>query len=222
MNYTRFAIFYLPDGDLATFGASWLGWDVMRGCQVDQVDVPGLDEATTDPRKYGFHATLKPPFHLRAGATTDDLKGAVADLASRLPASSCSGLRPQALGRFIALVPAGGAAEINGIAAACVTELDDFRAPLSFSDLARRRASRLTAQQDAYLVQRGYPYVLDAFRFHMTLTGRVPKGHADHWLAVVANHLPPLPKPFHLNDLALVGERQDGFFELIQRFTLSG
>jgi hypothetical protein len=222
MSYTRFAIYYLPCGELATFGASWLGWDVTRGTKVDRFDIPRLSDVTKRPCKYGFHATLKPPFALRAGATPDDLVTAVSDLASRLRKGRCSGLRPQALGRFLALVPSGDAVEISCIAAACVTELDAFRAPLSEADLARRRASHLSPQQDAYLVRWGYPYVLDAFRFHMTLTDRVPKTDLDHWLSAVSQHLPPLPTPFDLSDLALVGERKDGFFELVQRFNLSG
>ena len=49
-----------------------------------------------------------------------------------------------------------------------------FRAPLSDADKARRLKSPLTPAQHAYLEAYGYPYVGDAFRFHMTLTGSLP------------------------------------------------
>ena len=65
MTYTRFAIYDAPiDDALASFGATWLGWDVRIGGATRQIDVAGLDDITMTPRKYGFHATLKPPFRL--------------------------------------------------------------------------------------------------------------------------------------------------------------
>jgi len=47
MSYTRFAIYYvLPEGPLADFGADWLGWDVVRGVEAPQPDLPGLHDIT--------------------------------------------------------------------------------------------------------------------------------------------------------------------------------
>ena len=50
---------------------------------------------------------------------------------------------------------------------------DSFRPPLSPDDRARRNPDKLTARQRDYLDRWGYPYVMEEFRFHMTLTGRL-------------------------------------------------
>ena len=52
---------------------------------------------------------------------------------------------------------------------------EPFRAALGEADRARRLKSPLTPAQRAYLEAYGYPYVGDAFRFHMTLTGSLPQ-----------------------------------------------
>ena len=74
---------------------------------------------------------------------------------------------------FIAVVPAEPSAELTKLAADCVRELDSFRAPLTPEDRARRNPSALTPRQCEYLDRWGYPYVMEEFRFHMTLTGRL-------------------------------------------------
>ena len=59
MSYARYAIYFVPsEGPLATFGATWLGWDVVAGRDVPQFDLAGLRDITVKPRKYGFHGTL--------------------------------------------------------------------------------------------------------------------------------------------------------------------
>lgn len=217
MNFTRFAVYYLPRGDLAQFGAAWLGWDVDAGTPVPQPDVPGIAEATETPRKYGFHGTLKPPFRLADGTDVAGLTRAVTDLAARTAPAQADGLRVARIGRFLALVPQGDASGIARVAGACVTELDRFRAPAPGAELTRRRAAGLTPAQDALLLQWGYPYVLDEFRFHLTLSGKL-----DDSAALEAALSPPLPRPFRLDQIALVGERPDGRFQTIARFDLTG
>lgn len=221
MSYTRFAVYYLPaPGPMATFGATWLGWDVERGVPAETLPLPGLDDITMTPRKYGFHGTLKPPFRLAEGMTADGLADAVAGMAAQCAPAQAAGLRLARLGHFLALVPDGDQSGIARVAAACVTELDPFRAPASDAELARRRKAGLSAQQDALLLKWGYPYVLEEFRFHLTLSGRL-EGDAD-WERIAADHLPALPQPFEMAEVALVGERSDGRFELIQRYVLTG
>ncbi len=207
---------------MADFGAVWLGWDVARGCPADQLDIAGLDGVTETPRKYGFHGTLKPPFRLAEGCRLADLQDAVADLASRLGPATCGPLGLTKLGRFLALVPAAPTDDLAKLAAACVIELDSFRAPASEEELARRRATNLDAVQDANLTQWGYPNVLDAFRFHLTLTGSLASEEIAHWQAVLSANLPSLAHPFIVTELALVGERADGQFEVIHRYSLTG
>mgnify|MGYP000844843219 CR=1 FL=1 len=224
MSYTRFAVYYIPaDGPLATFGTKWLGWDVARGCAVVQPDIAGLTDVTEAPRKYGFHATLKPPFRLAESRTEAQLTTAVSMMAAGCAAAQCDGLALTAMGRFLALTPQGDVSGIGRIAETCVQEIDQFRAAPDAAELKRRSKTRLSDRQQTMLRAWGYPYVMDQFRFHLTLTERVPKLAIPEWKAHAVAHLPALPAPFVLDAVALVGERsQDGRFELVQRFALDG
>lgn len=223
MSYTRFAIYYVPPaGKLAEFGAQWLGWDVLQGMPCKQPDMAGFDDITMTPRKYGFHGTLKPPFRLAKGCNPDGLAAAVERCASGLAPVACDGLKLNRLGRFLALTPTGDMSALERLAAELVTGLDAFRAPAGADELARRRAAGLTPTQDAHLQRWGYPYVFDEFRFHLTLTGKLPEDQIPHWQEVATRLLPDLPTPFVIDSIALVGERADGRFELIQRYPLRG
>ena len=223
MSHTRFAIYYLPPaGALAAFGAEWLGWDVLAGGPVPQPGVPDIDGITATARKYGFHGTLKPPFRLAGGARPEVLADAVAEMAARCAPAECDGLALSLIGGFLALTPRGETGGIARVAAACVTDLDAFRAPPGEAELARRRKAGLTERQEALLARWGYPYVMEEFRFHLTLTGRLPEASQQAWRRAIAARLPDLPAPFVLDEVALVGERADGHFELIQRYALAG
>ena len=122
----------------------------------------------------------------------------------------------------MALTPRGETSALQRVAAACVRDLDGFRAPASAAELARRRAVGLSVCQDALLVQWGYPYVMEEFKFHLTLSGRLLKEDVDHWSQTVRRVLPDLSAPFVVDQIALCAERDDGRFELIQRYTLAG
>ncbi|MEM9578538.1 MAG: DUF1045 domain-containing protein [Pseudomonadota bacterium] len=223
MAHTRFAIYYVPpEGPLADFGAAWLGWDVIQGRIAESFDLPGLPGVTREPGKYGFHATLKPPFFLAEGQSPEALVQATSALAARLPPARCDGLDLTTLGRFLALTLRGDPHGINQIAADCVKELDSFRAAPSAEELARRRTPHLTVRQEAMLVQWGYPHVLEEFRFHMTLTGRMPRADIARWSERVTQLLPDLHRPFAVDQIALCGEREDRRFELIERYPLAG
>ena len=52
-------------------------------------------------------------------------------------------------------------------------EFDEFRRPADEAELARRRANGLSPRQEELLKRWGYPYVLEEWRFHLTLTGRI-------------------------------------------------
>ena len=80
------------------------------------------------------------------------------------------------IGSFIALVPQTQSADLQALAAQTVDYFDRFRAPLTAHDRQRRLQSPLTERQIAQLDRWGYPYVMEDFRFHMTLTGPI---HAD-------------------------------------------
>ncbi|WP_170333013.1 DUF1045 domain-containing protein [Ruegeria arenilitoris] len=227
MTFTRYAIYFAPPAraEWAKFATSWLGWDVETGNDVAHPVVDGVDVAavTQVPRKYGLHATMKPPFRLRDDQSVEALVDACARLAQMQPPVTLDGLEIARLGRFLALRPLGDEAALNTLAAACVRDLDSFRAPASEAELERRRRAGLSPEQDVNLVQWGYPYVMEAFRFHITLSGRLSKPT----LATVQDALqtrlgPLLPSPFEITDLVLVGEAEDGRFHLIHRYALSG
>lgn len=207
---------------MAEFGAAWLGWDIATGMPVSRPEVEGIDAITATPRKYGFHATLKPPFFLAEGGRLKNLEKAVEALACRLTPVSCDGLDLTALGGFLALTPRGNDSRINRLATEIVERLDAFRRLPSPAEIARRREVGLTARQEAMLARWGYPYVKDEFRFHMTLTGNLGPEDAARVMAEIRPLLPPLPSPFTLDEIALVGERPDGKFELLHRYALSG
>lgn len=225
MKFDRYAIYFTPQGSLAEAGAAWLGWDLARGRTVAHPDVAGLDVAalTETPRKYGPHATIKPPFVLAEGASADGLQAAFEVLCTRLAPVTLDGLALTPLGRFLALTPEGDTVALNAMAAEVVRGLDMFRAPPTEADLARRRQANLTPAQEANLIQWGYPYVMDAFRFHITLTSKLPKGDLPQVIAALAPYITPhLPQPFILDSLTLVGQAEDGMFHEVHRAALSG
>jgi Protein of unknown function (DUF1045) len=172
----RYAIYFIPsaDGALYRLGSSLLGYDCYRG--TDVAFPRGLPddwtELTAAPRRYGFHGTLMAPFRLRPGRDETGLLRAVARFVDA--ARDVAVIEPvvRALGRFIAIVPRERNVVLDRLAADCVTMFDDFRAPLSAGDRARRETG-LSARERSNLERWGYPYVFDDFRFHMTLTGPV-------------------------------------------------
>jgi putative phosphonate metabolism protein len=179
-SYPRYAIYYVPEPgcDLDRFGTELLGYDAYSGEDVAFPNgipqlAPDWRELTYDPRKYGFHATLKAPLSLARGKTETELLAACEAFA-RTP-RPIPVIRPVvgSISDFIAVVPANPSPELEELAADCVRQFDSFRAPLSSEDRARRNPSMLTARQCSHLDRWGYPYVMEDFRFHMTLTGRL-------------------------------------------------
>lgn len=225
--FKRYAIYYTPEATspLADFASAWLGWDSAAGAVVAHPSVNGLDVAavTDTPRKYGFHGTIKPPFRLAQGQTLDVLTAALARLCADARPVTLDGLELARLGRFLALVPTGGTSSLAALAALAVQELDVFRAPPTEAELAKRRAGNLTPAQDAHLVRWGYPYVLDQFRFHLTLTGKLDKptiALAENTLATCLAQLEL--SPYRIDSLTLLGEDTDGLFHQIHRYALTG
>ena len=223
MSYARFALYVVPDDvALADFGAQWLGWDIRRGRAVPQFPIAGLHDASMTPRKYGFHGTIKPPFRLADGTDADGLGVAIEDVAGTVAPVVMRNLEVAAMGGFLALRPTAPVDALLELAARFVKEIDPFRAPAGAEELQRRRANGLTETQDRNLIQWGYPYVLDEFRFHMTLTGRLDTEAQQHWMQQAIDALPIHPVPLTINSIALVGEREDGRFELLHRYALTG
>jgi putative phosphonate metabolism protein len=178
--YPRYAIYYAPapGSEVDLFGAHLLGYDAYSGNELPFPEaitqaVPDWRDLTRDPRKYGFHATLKAPLSLASRRTEIELLAACEAFAAtprRIPI-----IEPKidSISGFIAVIPAFPPAELLQLAADCTTGFDSFRAPLTTEDRARRNPSKLTARQVDQLDRWGYPYVMEDFQFHMTLTGRL-------------------------------------------------
>ena len=218
----RYAVYHTPrTGPLADAAAQWLGRDAASGAAHDQPH-PVLPALTTSPRRYGFHATLKAPFRLAKGETEDGLLHALHDLAAGLRPVSLDGLEVVSFGGFLALLPRGDPRALNTLAAKVVTGLDRFRAPLTEAERARRNPDALGHHQRALLDRWGYPYVLDAFRFHMTLSDRLTDAQAQVLLPLARAHFAGvLPQPYRLDTLAIFGEEEGGVFHLLHRVSLS-
>lgn len=228
MRFARFAIYVLPDtGSLAEFGAAWLGWDARTGRVTVPPELPALPmplaEMTEQPRKYGFHGTIKPPFRLADGQSEDRLRATFGTFCEKMAPVSIDGLDLAELGRFLALVPHGDTRALNGLAAATVREFDGFRATLTEAELAKRRHARLNPEQDRLLRMWGYPYVMEEFRFHLTLTGKLPKAKATALRTILEPILEPMmPTPFIVEALTLMGECEDGNFHRMETLPLTG
>jgi putative phosphonate metabolism protein len=225
--FRRYGIYVVPTGGFYRAGADWLGWDSVAGAPVAHAPVPDLpDQAevlTATPRKYGFHGTVKPPFFLAEGTNADGLDRAARAFCAHCAPVTIPRLEVRRLGGFIAIVPSEPSPALADLAAATVDALDPFRAPPSDAELARRRKARLTARQEALLQRWGYPYVMEEFRFHLTLTGRLEPGAADQARATLAQHFADaIPSPWLVDSLCLMGEDTDGRFHVLHRYTLAG
>jgi putative phosphonate metabolism protein len=188
----RYALYYASarERDLDRFGAKHLGYDAWTGEDLpfpDSVEnaVPDWRAITQDPRKYGFHATLKAPMTLADGKSEADLLAACATFAEK--PRSIPVIMPvvQSISGFIAVIAGEPSPELETLAADCVGFFDNFRAPLTPEDRTRRNPSKLTPRQCDYLERWGYPYVMEEFRFHMTLTGHLDAVRREPILAML-------------------------------------
>jgi 2'-5' RNA ligase len=177
---------------------------------------------TTDPRKYGFHATLKAPLSLAQGKTEAELVAACEAFADKPRPIPLITPVVDSISGFIAVVPAQPSAELKRFAADCVREFDKFRAPLTPEDRARRNPSALTQRQREYLDRWGYPYVMDDFRFHMTLTGRLDAERRPPLLAMLRSRFSELGLNSHAVDrIALFRqEKPDSRFRVVKHWKL--
>ena len=187
---TRYAVYFVPAAESALyrFGSSVLGYDCYTGNDLPPREEFASDaalwrELSAEPRRYGFHATLKAPFRLAPSRTEAELIGAFASLASLDPAIGRISPEVSLISGFVAIVPRQRCAAVAALADRCTTALDAFRAPMSARERGRRVAGGLSERQMRYLERWGYPYVLEDFRFHMTLTGRLAGERASAVLA---------------------------------------
>ena len=227
----RYGIYYAPavSNPLWSLAAQWLGRDAASG-QLPEVDAAGIAFArrfalTMAARRYGFHATLKAPMALDKGLSGRDLDMALKAFAEVNRPLDIGAIALRPIDGFLALVPAVQTPALTDFAAKCVIDFDGFRARASEAERAKRIASGgLSPRQIELLDLYGYPYVLQEFRFHMTLTDRLAgaehealKHAAEQWFA------PAIGEHLLLDRLVLFHEAEPGApFTRLRDYPLSG
>ena len=171
----RVALYWAPavDDPLHRIGSEWLGRDAETGATVEQPVVEGVDlrEVTRDARRYGLHATMKPPFRLAHGYSA--LRLDAERLAARTKPFALPPLEVTSFGGFLALRESVPCPPLNAFADACVEAVDRNRVPPDAAEIARRRPERMTEAQRANMRRWGYHYVVAEWFFHVTLTRRL-------------------------------------------------
>ena len=220
MNFSRYAIYYIPDLPLFQIGSDWLGWNSISGQETTLFS--DHRRITGRPRKYGFHATVKPPFTLESHSTQGDLQDAFQAFCATISPATGGTLKISRLGRFLAMTQDVQSKDVTQLAASTVSYFDRFRAPLSENDIEKRRRRRLTPQQDALMLRWGYPYVMQEFKFHMTLTGPLAPNEIDAVEQSANTRFQEfIGQSLNMASLALLGEDRDsGRFHVIERLSL--
>jgi len=225
----RFAIYYAPADNhpLWRLGCEWLGRDP-AGADIQHrppgIDAPQLDALTISARRYGFHATIKAPMRLHPDTTRRELETALQDFALGHRAFEV-GLPTLRLldDGFLALILNPQPHRLTDFAGTCVTFFDRFRAPMGEEDRTSRVARGLSERQVALLDQYGYPYVLEQFLFHMTLSDRLPLPWRGPLVDLATDWFAPiLMRPLVIDRLVLFHEAEPGVpFRRIADFPLS-
>ena len=222
----RHAVYFAPRAGhpLWTAGCSWLGRDPTHA---DDLRLPARPHVG-EPWRYGFHGTLKPP--MRVAGSHEQWLQAVAALAARTPRFAMPPLHVDWLADFIALLPVqplGGEHPLERLADACVLELERFRVPCEPQPPPRRQIAELSKRQRDHLQRYGYPYVLEDWRFHMTLSDGLTALDAQEQAALKArardHFAEALFVPLVCDSLCVYVEPMQGApFALCHRFDLAG
>lgn len=216
-NAPRYAIYYAPEpgSALDTFGQTWLGRRGERALsdaigKTSKVSAARIAELTESPARYGFHGTLKPPFQLNPTNTPEALLAVARVFARSRAPIELPPLELAVIGKFIALTPIAESAALERLAAACVRAFEGYRTPLTKEQEEDYKLNKLTVHQEQMLEHWGYPYVMEEFRFHISLTDRIDD---DAEREAVMNVLTTLAQPvvgqaIQIRDLVVVV--QDG------------
>ena len=227
---SRWAIYYLPEpaSALHLVGTDWLGYDMDQSLTLCPELPPAIPrerwiEVTSAARRYGFHATLKPPFRLADDRTPQRLIQSLHAFASGRRALQCPSLVLARLGGFLALVPSEPCPALEELSADCVRDLDSFRRPLTTPELSSRRNASLTDRELNNLERWGYPYVLDTWKFHMTLTCSLPaEQRCIFYTHLTERCAPACEAPLSISSICLLQEPCAGSrFQLVKRFPLA-
>lgn len=175
----RYAIFFAPikGSFLESFGREWLGRCSETGLAVmhpvlSSINQSEMSDLVTTPRQYGFHGTLVPPFVLKEPCSEDELVAHAKNFAQGQLPFFLAGLSVREIGSFLALV-VENQSRIARLAEASLRSFHPFRKQPTLAEFEQRRSRGLTPVQRRLLMNWWYPYVLEEYRFHMTLTGSI-------------------------------------------------
>ncbi len=214
-SYRRYAVYWTPEpgSELARFGEQWFA----SPAETSGLPAELASRAVKAPARYGLHATLKAPFPLKGGAGAEDLQHALDAFCAKRRAAIGGAFTPAFFQGYSGLVLAGRTADIDWLAAECVTRFDAYRAPGGRSGVPAD--GELSPQEEAFVEEFGYPYVLSAFQFHVTLAGPLSEEELNRTAAALRPHLVPfLTGPVLIDSLTLLGEPEGGgAFELVSR-----
>ncbi len=206
----RYAIYYAPEpgSPLDSFGRNWFDSSNSGNVGSTKLSAKRVGELSESSRRYGFHGTLKPPFGLNPATTLESLLNAARVFARTLSPVEIPPLELAIIGKFIALTPMTQSAALEKLSAACVRAFEAFRVPLTDEQLENYKLNRLTVHQEQMLEHWGYPYVMEEFRFHISVTDRIDdsKERYDVVEALESLAAPVLGKPTVIRELTVFGQ----------------
>ncbi len=223
MTTQRVALYWTSEisDPLTQAGNAWLGRDAELATEVPQPPIAGLPEVTAAPRLYGFHATLRPPMRLATG--WEEFIQAAYAVAEAVPPFDLPRLQVAGMDGFLALRETARSPLLQGLADACVRGTDRHRLRPDAAELARRRTARLSARQDEMLLRWGYPYVLQEWRFHVTLSRRLTDAEMARLMPAAELHLAAaLAVKRRVTEIAVFTQLGDQAFRIAKRIALRG
>jgi Protein of unknown function (DUF1045) len=215
----RYAIYFCPASDtaLGRLGQNWLAASP-HAPELTGISTERRNALLFKVRRYGWHATIRAPFMPAVDVAYDDVRRAVASVAHAC-ASFELPLHIHRLAGFLALRPCVDGAAPKQLAAICLTALLPLCAPLS-NEVLERRSVGLDADEAGLLQGYGYPYVLDRYRFHLTLSAPATESEENamrEWLEPRVAELPST----RMDALSICREATPGgAFELVERIPL--
>jgi hypothetical protein len=207
----RYAIYYAPEpgSPLHAFGQSWFSEDPSNASIVTALNPERIKMLSENSRRYGFHGTLKPPFGLNPASNLDALLDAAHVFAKMVAPVEIPPLELAIIGKFIALTPVTQSAALEKLSAACVRAFEAFRVPLTAEQLDSYKQNKLTVHQEQMLEHWGYPYVMEEFRFHISVTDRIEDAQEREEVidALKKLAMPVLGRPTRLRELTVFSQK---------------
>ncbi len=242
----RYALYFVPgQGSLLhRLGSALLGYDIYSEQAVTHPDMvlpegSSLDGLTTEPRRYGLHATVVAPF-FPAKTNEANLLRAAAHFCQSAPPVPLPRIEVAAHRGFMALRPGRSTQDecaaydaLRALAADAVRFFFPLRLPPQPAETARRLAGKLSPRQAEYARDWGYPYIFEEYDFHITLSGPVQSACAQSLHKVLFHYFEEATaEPLHIDHLCVCrqpvhktdgsDEKHTGFFSVLECFPLNG